>query len=105
MDLSTRATGSVSTVALNGDLDERTAYETHVRVMALIPRYGKLILDMTDVAYMSSAGIRGLLLVHHHAKALGSEVILSGLSDNLRETMTVTGFIHLFTMSDKERPT
>ena len=56
----------------------------------------KLILDMTQVSFMSSAGLRMLLVLYRTVRGRGGKILLVGLSEDLRNTMSLTGFLDLF---------
>lgn len=56
----------------------------------------KVILDMTGVAFMSSAGLRMLVVLYRAIKGRGGKILLVGLSEDLQSTMTLTGFFNLF---------
>lgn len=58
-----------------------------------------MILDMSHVEYMSSAGLRMLLAVRRQMAANGY-IVLVGLSEAIKDTMTITGFLDFFTTCD-----
>lgn len=77
------------------------------------PRIGELVLsrlegveavrvDLTEVTYISSAGLRVLVMLHRRAEAAGAKVTLTGLSPRLRFIMRAVGFLELFPESDGE---
>ncbi len=55
-----------------------------------------MLLDLSRVPYMASAGLRLLLMVHRTIAAKGGKVLLVGLSPELKDTMTHTGFFGFF---------
>jgi anti-sigma B factor antagonist len=55
---------------------------------------------MTKVPYMSSAGIRVLLSTYRTVSGNGGKIVIVGLADEVKETMTVTGFIKFFQTFD-----
>jgi anti-sigma B factor antagonist len=57
----------------------------------------KMILDMSEVAYMSSAGLRMLLVMYRTIISKSGKVVLVGLSEDIRDTMSMTGFLDFFT--------
>ena len=96
MNVTSTTTDGVTVVTLVGELDGKTAGATQERVLPLIPSDGRLLLDMTGVPYMSSAGLRMLLLLYRQAQGKRSRVALVGLSDEIRDTMSATGFLDYF---------
>jgi len=55
-----------------------------------------LIIDLAGVEYMSSAGLRVLLVTAKKTKAAGNQLILCGLSEHLMEVFDVSGFSSIF---------
>ena len=100
MDISKRSAGGVTVVSLAGDLDSQSAPEAQQRLVELIPEDGRFLIDLGGVPYMSSAGLRAMLLVHRRAQALNSAMALSGMSRELVSVMSATGFLEFFTVSD-----
>jgi len=92
----------VSVVELAGEIDATSAAQVQQSVLPLASRPGdcKIILDLTRVAYMSSAGLRMLLSVYRSVSAKQGRVVLAGLSEELRDTMSMTGFLGYFTLAD-----
>jgi anti-sigma B factor antagonist len=64
--------------------------------MPLVKRECKILLDMSSVIYMSSAGLRTLLLLYRQIRDNVGEVIISGLGDEVRDVMALTGFLDFF---------
>ncbi|WP_034335582.1 anti-sigma factor antagonist [Deinococcus misasensis] len=99
MEIQSSTVQGVVVVTLIGDIDGKTAPLVQQNVVALIPAQGKILLDMGQVGYMSSAGLRMLLLVYRQAQSKGSQIALSGLSEDISDTMSATGFLDYFVTS------
>ena len=87
----------VNVVKLTGDLDGSNAGNVQAQIMPLAVANVKMILDMSDVAYMSSAGLRMLLVMYRTINSKSGKVVLVGLSEDIRDTMAMTGFLDFFT--------
>ncbi len=89
-------------VAIIGDIDTKSAPDVTTQVLKLVEesKDKSILLDMSQVAYMSSAGLRMLLSLHRNANTKKVQLILVGLSEELRGTMEVTGFLSFFTTSE-----
>jgi anti-sigma B factor antagonist len=83
-------------VTLTGALDGKTAPEAQAALTPVLGEFAVLVIDLTAVGYMSSAGLRVLLLLHRQLAAKKGRAILVGLSDSLAETMRITGFLQFF---------
>ena len=90
----------VSIATLAGEIDAISAAMVQDKVLPLSAPSCKIILDMTNVAYMSSAGLRMLLSIYRNISSNKGQVILVGLSDELKDTMSMTGFLAYFTVQD-----
>lgn len=57
----------------------------------------KIVLDMNDVSYISSAGLRVLIDIQKTCKKIQQgEVILSNIPKRVYETLELAGFLPLF---------
>lgn len=99
-DLETQAPASVTLITLVGDIDGSTAPGVQADILAAAAPDIKMILEMTQVSYMSSAGLRVLLAVYRQATAQNGQVVLVGLIEDIKDTMSVTGFLDFFTTTD-----
>lgn len=89
----------VTVVELTGDVDANTAPEVKDKILPLFEPESKMILDMTKVPYMSSAGLRMLLILYRQASIHQVKLLLVGLSEDIADVMEITGFLNLFTTS------
>ena len=96
MDINVRAERGITVVELSGELTWKSAPEAQQRILEHAQPEGKMILDMSRVPYMSSAGLRLLLTVYRTVSGKGGRVLLVGLSEELRTTMELTGFLDFF---------
>ncbi|MFL6122636.1 STAS domain-containing protein [Actinophytocola sp.] len=100
MQISKQMQGPVTVLALDGQLDSRTAGQVHRELGELLPERGPVLLDLTRTTYLSSAGLRVLLLVHRQAATSGGHLLLAGARPDVRDVMAATGFLDFFTMFD-----
>ena len=96
MQINVRTVDQITVVDLEGEIDANTAAVAQETILPLAGSGGKLLLEMTRVTYMSSAGLRLLLSTYRRISGTGGHVVLVGLSDELRETMSMTGFLDFF---------
>ncbi|MBD2203572.1 STAS domain-containing protein [Calothrix sp. FACHB-1219] len=89
----------VTLVELEGDVDGKTAPEVQDQVLPLVKPKSKLLLDLTTVPYMSSAGLRALLSLHRKFSDQEGKLVLVGVAPEIQDTMEVTGFLNFFTIS------
>lgn len=98
VEVSTRNGITVVTVA--GEIDGGSAPGLQTQVLPLLQQDGSLILALGGVTYMSSAGLRVLLLLYRQAISRNGRVALAGVAESIKDTMAVTGFLKFFTVAD-----
>lgn len=82
---------------LSGELDTAAAQETENALQPLLNCQGKdIVIDCTELEYISSSGLRVLLGILKQAQAVGSRVILKNVNDVIRDVLDLTGFISIF---------
>lgn len=52
----------------------------------------RVVLDLAGLEYVSSAGLRTILLAAKRAKSLGGALAVCGLRDHIREVFDLSGF-------------
>lgn len=93
MELKQTRTGDVHVLSVAGDLDAVTSAELEGRVLDVLDSGGlRVVLDLTQLDYVSSAGIRVFLMAYKRLKELGGAVHFCGLSPEVRRVFDVTGF-------------
>lgn len=100
MRLQTQVLGDVAVVGLAGELDSRTAPIFQAELDEVMSSHGLVLLDASEMSYLSSAGLRVLLLVYREAQRTGTQVVLAGLVSEVYEVMAATGFAEFFTIVD-----
>ena len=78
------------TLAPEGRIDTLTSAELEAAVTEALSEYGKIILDMSAVDYVSSAGIRVVIQAHRNAGE--NNLILKNVSKNVFQLFAMTGF-------------
>ncbi len=100
MEINVNSVEGVKVVELAGDVDANTAPDVQKQVLPLAEPGSKILMDMTKVPYMSSAGLRMLLSLYRQTEAKDGKLVLVGLSEDLQDTMSVTGFLDFFTTGE-----
>lgn len=100
MKINSVANNGITIITLAGDIDSRTAPVVQEQVVPMTTEADKLILDLTQVSYMSSAGLRVLLLLYRQVASKKGQIILVGLSPSILDTMAVTGFLKFFSTAN-----
>jgi anti-sigma B factor antagonist len=100
MDLNilSKQTGDVSIVSLKGRIvlgEESSALRERVKNLVGDGKK-KIVLNMTNVTYIDSAGLGALVAAHVSAKKEGATLLLSDLGTKFHEVMQVTRLLTVF---------
>ncbi len=97
MEINTQLIDSITVAELAGEIDANTAPSVTQAILPLLDSGSKILVDLTNVPYMSSAGLRALLTLYRQTMAKDGKLVLVGLSEEIRDTMSITGFLDFFT--------
>ncbi len=97
MELSTQIVNSVTVIAVVGEVNAATAPELDrlIREQQAQGRY-RLVIDLSRADYVSSAGMRVLLVGGKTCRRQGGDLRLAGLPAPVREVLDMAGFTSLF---------
>ena len=106
MEITTQEFKQCDLITAKGRVDSATAAELEAALKAVTDagRY-KIVLDMSGIEYMSSAGLRVLLATQKECKKMGrGEVVLASMLDLIREAFDLAGLLPLFAIYDEVVP-
>ena len=89
--------GDKLTVTLEGRLDTTTSPQLEEDIKDEFSGIKELVFDITNLEYISSAGLRVLLFAQKKMNTLGSMVI-KGANEEIMEIFEVTGFVDILTI-------
>lgn len=87
-------------ISVSGRLDSGSAGQLEAVLPARVQAQAKVVLDLADVPYVSSAGLRVLLLGAKAARSTGHRLVLCGISPAVREVFDISGFTSLFVLEN-----
>jgi len=90
--------GDVATINLKGRLDTTTSNELHDAFEKEEFKEELVIMDMKELEYISSAGLRCLLLIKKELTAKEKKLEIHNLNNICLEVFKVTGFINVLTV-------
>ncbi|MBE6257993.1 MAG: STAS domain-containing protein [Prevotella sp.] len=80
-----------------GRLDTPTAVKAQQEITPLLENADKtIILDCTNLQYISSSGLRLFLTIRKETSAKGGKVIIENINEEIRKVFMMTGFFNLF---------
>lgn len=92
--------GAITLVEPVGDIDGKSAPDFQEEVLAQVQAETRMLLNLERVPFMSSAGLRAMLLIYREAKARKAKVVLAGINRDIRNSMSATGFLAFFVVCD-----
>lgn len=97
MNIVKTADGDVLTVKVEGRLDTTTAPDLETELKSSIDGVSSLILDFSELEYISSAGLRVLLSAQKIMNKQGSMTV-KNVNETIMEIFEVTGFSDILTV-------
>src|SRR5215208_5894959 len=102
MDITVQEFKHCDMIAVKGRVDSATAPQL-AQALETANDGGKykLVVNMSELEYMSSAGFRALLAAQRNCKRYNrGEVVLSSVPERIREALELAGFTELFKTFD-----
>ena len=92
MDITESTAEGVKVAALKGRLDTATAPAAEGKLLGMLEGGAKVVADLAEVHYVSSAGLRVLLKAAKQAKATGGSFAVASPQAPVREVLEISGF-------------
>ncbi|OGT58656.1 MAG: hypothetical protein A3F14_02020 [Gammaproteobacteria bacterium RIFCSPHIGHO2_12_FULL_43_28] len=91
--------GSKIVLHANGRIDSRTSQNFEKQFLEAIGAGNEaVIIDFKGIEYISSAGLRSLLIIAKHMQEANRDIALCAMNENVIEVIRITGFLSLFTI-------
>ena len=101
LDLSTRLVAQRAVVAVGGEVDLETASQLSEHALVALREVSPHIaLDLTDVTFMDSTGLKVLLSVARRSEAAQGSFAVVGASRTVLRLLTLTGLDQAFPLCD-----
>jgi anti-anti-sigma factor len=95
--------GTVSVVTITGRLDAITTPEYENKIIQLINGgHTRIVIDFDGLGYISSAGLRGLLVTAKLVKGKSGDVCFANVKGPVKEVFAISGFQSMFKMHDSQ---
>ena len=97
ISISNTVNGDVNEVKLVGRLDVKAVRETEGAFVEMTKAAKNVVLDMSELDYIASAGLRALKRLRNEVDANGGTLVLRGVQDDVMEVFEMTGFAVMLT--------
>ncbi len=101
MEIINKELDGIVSIGLNGRLDAVTAGDADKEFNSVLESGKELLMvDLSGLEYISSAGLRVLLVVAKRIQQKGGRIVLTGLTAGVREVFEISGFSSIFKIFD-----
>lgn len=102
MEIKKISEGTALTVYISGRLDATTAFQLDKDLSASLAGVDDLTVDLADLEYISSAGLRLLLKIQKRMDKQGA-MRIRNIRENIREVLDMTGFSGFLTLAEDKK--
>ena len=87
-------------IALQGQVNSSNAATVETEVLAVVNQGAKnVLLNMTELSYISSAGLRVVLVLAKRLKQAGGKLVIYGMQPHVREVFDISGFLAILNVT------
>jgi len=83
---------------VSGSVDTVTSPELQSSILTSFQKSKELVLDMSGVPYMSSAGLRALLIGQKTPASKGGTMTVTGVQSTVMQVLEMSGFSKVLTI-------
>jgi anti-sigma B factor antagonist len=99
-----KVSDTVRLVGVNGRLDQNLTPTLEAELLTLLDQgIYHIIVDLRDVNYINSGGLRCLVTVWRQAHKHGGDLVLCGLNDRVVKVFSMVGFDKVFKIYDDHK--
>lgn len=98
MELSFEKQGSITIIGLNGRLDTSNYTQFENKLLEEISQGSSVLIDCAGLDYISSSGLRVLLLALKKAERTNSMLALCSLQTGIMEVFRISAFENIFSI-------
>jgi stage II sporulation protein AA (anti-sigma F factor antagonist) len=101
MSLSSEKIGEVLVVSLGGQINSANAAGIESTLLAFVEQgERRCVLNLNQLDYISSAGLRVVLMLAKRLKQNAGLLVLCGLQPHVKEVFDISGFLSILTVTD-----
>ena len=92
MEIKTKQDSNITIVCPSGRIDTSTAKAFEEEVMKIIPNAHLVVISFSDIDYISSAGLRVILMAGKKMASVQGQLALADMPDKIHEVFKMSGF-------------
>jgi len=95
MEIIKNKNDQIIVLSLNGKLDSNTSMvlEKEIDNILALESFSELEIDMRELTYLSSAGLRVLLGVQKKLNSIEGKLVISNANETIKSVFEITGFM------------
>lgn len=102
MEIKTSTQGQATVLAVTGSMDAITVAEFDAEWKKILEGGAKrLVVDMSGLTYISSAGLRGILMLAKSAKASQADLKFAGMQSMVADMFRLSGFYSILSCCER----
>ena len=99
LDITKKTEGTTLTMLLSGRLDTDTASQLDDEIAAIPDMITNLVIDMDDLEYVASSGLRVLLMATKTMRTRGGDCTMVNVPELIMEVFEMTGLTDVFSVA------
>jgi anti-sigma B factor antagonist len=104
VEISVKTVKEVKVLAFVGRLDTQTSPDVQMQLAQLIEEGAtKILVNLKKLDYISSAGLRVLLITAKRLKTIDGELRICSLNEVVKEVFDISGFDRILSISASEK--
>lgn len=92
MEITKEYDGKELTISVEGRIDTITSQDLEREIASEMGNFDSMVMDFTDLRYISSAGLRLMIVTHKKLKQNNVPFIIRNVNDTVGEIFRMTGF-------------
>lgn len=103
MEIKENKQDAILILEISGHLDANTSGQLEKKLISPIDNDTKqIIIDFSDLEYISSSGLRLLLLAAKKLDKIDGKIVLCSMEDFIKEVFDISGFTPIFTITSSQ---
>ena len=100
MTIAIEPTEKAHIISLQGQVNSSNAAQVETEVLNVVQQGAQnVLLNMTELSYISSAGLRVVLVLAKRLKQAGGKLVIYGMQPHVREVFDISGFLAILNVA------
>jgi len=101
MEIKKEKRNNITCLRIEGCLDASNSSIAEKNVLDTVAAEGaNLIIDLSELQYISSAGLRVILVIAKDIKAKNGKIVLCSMAEGVKKVFEISGFTSIFDIQD-----